>query len=180
MIKKDKDSYVSEAAKIGENVRIGYGAYIENNTIIEDNVEIEQHTIIYSGSSIGEGTIIGPFCIIGHPTKIELQKWDFSVTSPKVKDLIVKEPITRIGPRSIIRSRTIVYRHVIVGERFRTGHNAPNREHTTIGDRVIIDTHTTLDGYVKIGKKAMIQTQCYIVQSVRRRARRRGCPSYPN
>jgi acetyltransferase-like isoleucine patch superfamily enzyme len=167
MIKKNKDCYVSEAAKIGENVRIGHGVYIEDNTIIEDNVKIEHHSVICSGSIIGEGTVIGPFCIIGHPTKMELQKWDFSVTNPKVKDLIVKEPITRIGPRSIIRSGTVVYRHVIVGEGLRTGHNVLIREHTIIGDRVILGTRTTLDGYIKIGKKTMIQTQCYVAQSVR-------------
>jgi len=167
MIRRNSHSYVSKAAKLGKNVKIGYGAYVEDNAVIGDNVTIGHYAVIHSGSIIGEETIIGPFCIIGHPTKVELQKWDFSATSPKVKDLIVKEPITRIGPKSTIRPGTVVYRHVTIGERLRTGHNALIREHTTIGDRVIIGTRATLDGYIEIGKGTMVQTQCYIAQSVR-------------
>jgi len=166
-MRRNKPSYVSEGAQLGKNVKIGYGAYVEDNTIIGDNVIVGHHAIIHRGSVIGDGTIIGSFCIIGHPTKVELQKWDFSVTSPKVKDLIIKEPITKIGPESIIRSGTIIYRYVVIGEKLRTGHNALIREHTTIGDRVIIGTQATLDGYIRIGDKSMIQTQCYIAQSVR-------------
>lgn len=167
MIRKNKHSYVSEVAQLGENVKIGYGAYIEDNTLIGDNVTIGHYAVIHSGSIIDNGTVIEPFCVIGHPTKAELQRWDFSAISPKVKDLIVKEPVTRVGPGSIIRSGTVIYRCVIIGEKLRTGHNALIREHTTIGDRVVIGTRATLDGYVKIGEKSMIQTQCYIAQSVR-------------
>lgn len=167
MIRRNKRSYTSESAQLGKNIKIGYGAYIEDNAVIGDNVTIGHHAVIHSGSIIGDDTTVGSFCIIGHPTKVELQRWDFSAISPKVKDLIVKEPITRIGSGSIIRSGTVIYRHVIVGEKLRTGHNALIREHTTIGDRVVIGTQATLDGYIKIGEKSMIQTQCYIAQSVR-------------
>ena len=167
MMGRNKHSYVSGGAQLGKNVKIGYGAYVEDNAVIGDNVTIGHHSIIYSGSIIGEETVIGSFCVIGHPTKMELQKWDFSATSPKVKDMIINEPITRIGPKSIIRSGTIIYRYVIIGERLRTGHDALIREHTTIGDRVVVGTRATLDGYLKVGDGTMIRTQCYIAQSVK-------------
>lgn len=164
---KNKHCYVGNNAKLGDNVKIGYGTYIEDNTVIGDNVTIGHHAIIYGGSIIGDNTVIEPFCVIGHPTKMELQRWDFSATSPKVKDLIVEDPVTRIGEDSIIRTGTVIYRHVITGRKLRTGHNVLVREHTTLGDEVVVGTQAMLDGYIKVGDKSMIQSQCYVAQSVR-------------
>jgi acetyltransferase-like isoleucine patch superfamily enzyme len=159
--------HVGNKAKLGNNVKIGFGAYVEDDVVIGNNVIIGPHALIYNGSVIGDSTIIEPYCIIGHPTKMEVQKWDFSTTSPKVKDLIVEKPTTIIGEDSIIRSGTVIYKHVIIGKSLRTGHSALIREHTTIGDEVIIGTHAILDGYIKVGNKSMVQSQCYVAQSVR-------------
>ena len=145
----------------------GFKAYVEDEAKIGDNVSIGRFAEILSGSAIGNNCVIGSRCIIGHPSKLELQKADFSATSPKVSDLIVKEPLTKIGDWSIIRSGSIIYRHVVVGKSLRTGHSALIREHVTIGDNCIVGTQAILDGYIRVGNGSMIQSQCYVSQSVR-------------
>lgn len=152
---------------MGRKAEIGSEAYVDDKAQIGNNVSIGRFAEILSGSIIGDNCIIGSRCIIGHPSKLQLQKADFSATSPKVSDLIVKEPITKIGEGSIIRSGSTIYKHVVIGEKLRTGHNVVIREHVTIGDNCVIGTHTILDGYIKVGRNSMIQSKCYVTQSVR-------------
>jgi acetyltransferase-like isoleucine patch superfamily enzyme len=89
------------------------------------------------------------------------------MSSPKVTAFLIKDPVTRIGERSIIRSGSTIYKHVVIGRKLRTGHGVLIREHVTLGDNCVIGTQAILDGYVKVGDKSMIQSQCYIAQSVR-------------
>ncbi len=152
---------------MGQKVEVGFGAYVADETVIGNNVKIGPHTLILSGSIIRDRCIIGGHCTIGHPPKIDLQKVDFSATSPKVKDLVIKDSATRIGENSIIRSGSAIYKHVMIGKKIRTGHNVLIREHTRIGNNCVIGTQAVLDGYIEIGNKSMIQSQCYIAQSVR-------------
>ena len=164
---RTKHYYIEDNVKLGDNVRIGYGAYIEDGSIIGNDVTIGPHAIVCSGSIIKDHTLVEALCVIGHPAKVETQKWDFSATSPKVRDLMVRDSMTIIGEGSIVRSGSVIYKHVVAGKRLRTGHNVLIREHTTLGDKVIVGTQATLDGYIKVGDKSMIQGQCYLAQSVR-------------
>jgi len=68
----------------------------------------------------------------------------------------------QLGSDCIVRARTIIYGDVIIGDGFRTGHNALIREHTTIGDYVLVGTGTVIDGEVSIGSYVSIQTAVYI------------------
>ncbi len=67
-----------------------------------------------------------------------------------------------LGSGCIIRAQTIIYGDVIIGDGFRTGHNALIREYTTIGDYVLVGTGTVIDGQVSIGDYVSIQTGVYI------------------
>jgi len=144
-----KKAYVQDGAKIGDNVSLGPFAQILSESIVENNC------------------VIGSHCVIGHPSKLELQKIDFSATSLKVAGFLVKECVTKIGEGSIVRSGSTVYNHVVIGKNVRTGHNVLVREHVTLGDHCIVGTQAILDGYIKVGNRSMIQSQCYIAQSVR-------------
>jgi acetyltransferase-like isoleucine patch superfamily enzyme len=68
----------------------------------------------------------------------------------------------RLGSDCIVRAQTIIYGDVVIGDGFRTGHNALIREHTTIGDYVLVGTGTVIDGQVSIGDYVSIQTGVYI------------------
>lgn len=71
-----------------------------------------------------------------------------------------KPPI--IGKNSVIRSNSIIYNDVVIGDNFRTGHNVVIRENTNIGDDVLIGTNTVIEGDVIIGSDVSIQSNVYI------------------
>lgn len=69
-----------------------------------------------------------------------------------------------IGREPTIRSGTVVYADVEIGDRFTTGHGALVREHTTIGDDVLVGTHAVVDGHCTIGDGSVLQTGVYLPQ----------------
>lgn len=69
---------------------------------------------------------------------------------------------TVVGSGSRIRSGTRVYCDVEIGARFTTGHDALVREHTTVGDDVLLGTKSVLDGHVTVGSDVSIQTGVYV------------------
>lgn len=71
-----------------------------------------------------------------------------------------KEPI--VGKNPLIRSNTVIYNDVVIGDDFRTGHNVLVRENTTIGDDVLIGTNTVIEGNCVLGDNISIQSNVYI------------------
>ena len=71
-----------------------------------------------------------------------------------------KAPV--IGKNYTIRSNSIIYDDVVIGDNFRTGHNVVIRENTNIGDDVLIGTNTVIEGDVVIGNDVSIQSNVYI------------------
>lgn len=69
---------------------------------------------------------------------------------------------TRIGSNSKIRSGTIIYADVEIGERCETGHRVTIREETTIGNSVLLGTNVVVDGRVTIGSRVSLQTGVYL------------------
>ena len=163
----EKRIIIGKNVKLGSNVHFEDGVYVEDGTKIGDNVRVGAFAQILYGSVIEDDCVIGSHCIIGHFSKFELQKTDFSMTSPKVAEFVIKDPVTRIGEGSIIRSGSTIYKHVVIGRKLRTGHGALIREHVTLGDNCIVGTQAILDGYIKVASKSMIQSQCYVTQSVK-------------
>lgn len=71
-----------------------------------------------------------------------------------------QEPV--IGADATIRSGTIIYDDVVIGDRFSTGHGALVRELTEIGDDVLVGTNATIDGKTTIGSNVSLQTGAYV------------------
>ncbi len=67
-----------------------------------------------------------------------------------------------IGDKALIRSGTVIYANVEIGNNFRTGHKALVRENTRIGDNVLLGTNSVIDGSCKLGNNISIQTAAYI------------------
>ncbi len=68
----------------------------------------------------------------------------------------------RLGEGGIVRAHTIIYGDVTIGAGFKNGHHALIREHTVIGDYVLVGTAAILDGRITIGDYVSIQSQVYI------------------
>jgi acetyltransferase-like isoleucine patch superfamily enzyme len=71
-------------------------------------------------------------------------------------------PKTRIGDNGVVRSGTIIYCDVTIGQNFKCGHNVLIRETTTIGNNVLVGTNTVIDGRTSIGCNVSIQSSVYI------------------
>lgn len=69
---------------------------------------------------------------------------------------------TEIGDDATIRSGTIVYAAVEIGDGFSTGHNVLVREETRLGDDVLAGTNTVIDGQVIAGSRVSLQTGVYV------------------
>jgi len=72
-----------------------------------------------------------------------------------------EKPI-QIGDRARIRSGSVVYAGVEIGDDFTTGHDAVLRERTVIGDEVVIGTKTVIDGNTVVGDRTSLQTGVYV------------------
>ena len=75
--------------------------------------------------------------------------------------------MTTIGDRATIRSGTIIYGDVVIGDDFTTGHGAVVREETTLGDDVLVGTNTVIDGDTVVGSHVSMQTGVYVPRQTR-------------
>lgn len=69
---------------------------------------------------------------------------------------------TVVGAGARIRSGSILYTDVVVGEGFVTGHDVLVRELTTVGEDVVLGTKSVLDGSVTVGSNVSVQTGVYV------------------
>jgi len=104
--------------------------------------------IKYGANCVGSGAQIYEPVTIGFPSRENMRLSGFAGTV--------------IGKYSIIRSGTIIYCDVNIGDFFQTGHNVVIRENTLIGNKVSIGTATIIDGCSVIGDNVNIQTGVYI------------------
>ncbi len=135
--------------------------------MIEDDVKIGAYTVIHSHAKIKSNVTLGSHCVIGHPSKSELIGIDYSYKDPKLKDLIIRDPVTIIGEGSVVRSGSIIYTHTKAGKKLGTGHHAIIREHTNLEEYCLVGSHTVLNGYSRFGERTRINTGCALPQSMR-------------
>lgn len=68
----------------------------------------------------------------------------------------------RLGRGARIRAGSIIYADVVAGAGLQTGHHVLVREHTRIGDQVVLGTNTVVDGQATIADFVKIESNCYI------------------
>jgi len=69
-----------------------------------------------------------------------------------------------IGAHSTIRSGSVIYQKVKIGDHFETGHHMIIREENQIGDSVSIWGNTCIDYGCRIGNRVKIHTNSYVAQ----------------
>jgi acetyltransferase-like isoleucine patch superfamily enzyme len=104
--------------------------------------------IEYGINQTGEGLQVFEPVTLGFPSRNNIGKTGFAGTT--------------IGKDAVLRSGTIIYCDVIIGDRFQSGHNVMIREKTRIGDRVSIGTSVVIDGNTNIGSDVSLQSMVYI------------------
>lgn len=102
----------------------------------------------YGQNTIGNGAQIFEPVVLGFPSREYLGKTHF--------------PGTVIGANAVLRTGTVIYCTVTIGDNFSTGHNVIIREKTTIGDNTAIGTATIIEGTTTIGSNVRIQSMVFI------------------
>lgn len=70
----------------------------------------------------------------------------------------------RIGKDAVIRSGSVIYQGVTIGDGFQTGHGVVVREENVIGDGVSIWNNTTIDYGCRIGNHVKLHCNIYVAQ----------------
>jgi len=104
--------------------------------------------IEYGINKTGENLQVFEPVTLGFPSRDNIGKTGFAGTT--------------IGKDAVLRSGTIIYCDVTIGNRFQSGHNVMIREKTRIGDRVSIGTSVVIDGNTRIGNDVSLQSMAYI------------------
>ena len=97
----------------------------------------------------------------GETTPITENPKDFDNVTIGVKYKFRSQPPT-IGKNPLIRSNSVIYNDVNIGNNFKTGHGTVIRENTNIGDDVLVGTNTVIEGHTSIGSNVSIQSNVYI------------------
>lgn len=128
-----------------------------HDVTIGNNVIIGQGSIIYPNVVIGDNTIVGPYCTLGEPTGSFYSESSASVEKHNFKK-------TAIGPNSVIRSYSIIYEDVEIGEGFQSGHKVTIREKTSIGNNCSIGTQTDIQDHVNLQNYIRIHSNVFMGQ----------------
>lgn len=113
--------------------------------------------MVLGSSMIGEDTLIGEFVCVGYPKKEKILK-----TVRGVEDLDEFSAGSRIGSKCIVRSHSIIYEEVEIGDYVETGHGVLIREQSRIGVNSRIGSFSQLDGSVEVGSNVSIQSGVYL------------------
>lgn len=69
-----------------------------------------------------------------------------------------------LGPRSRVRSGSVIYAGTAIGADLQTGHNVLIREENRIGDGLQIWSHSVIDYGCVLGNRVLIHCQVYVCQ----------------
>ncbi len=175
----EQPSFVSDSAKIGEDIYIGAFTYIGDNvklgknvkifpnSYIGDNVTIGDNTIVFSGGKVYSDCIIGNNCVINSGAIIGADGFGFAPNEkgeyskvPQIGNVILEDFVDIGAGTTIDRATlgsTIIRRGVKLDNQIQIAHNVE------IGKNTVIAAQTGVAGSTKIGENCQIGGQVGIV-----------------
>lgn len=175
----EQPSFISESAKIGQNVYVGAFSYIGQNCTIGDNTKIYpnvsisdactigKNCTIYSGAIIYHNTIMGDGCTIHGNAVIGADGFGFApqadgtfATIPQLGNVVLENNVS-IGANATVdratMGSTILREGVKLDNLVQIAHNVE------IGKNTVIAAQSGVAGSGKIGDNCMIGGQVAIV-----------------
>jgi len=157
------DVYIGAFTYVGDNVRVGNNVKIFPNAYIGDNVTIGNDTIIFSGAKIYTETIIGNNCVINSGVIIGADGFGFVPDEtgeyskvPQIGNVIIEDYVDIGAATTIDRATlgsTIIRRGVKLDNQIQIAHNVE------IGKNTVIAAQTGIAGSTKIGENCQIGGQ---------------------
>jgi acetyltransferase-like isoleucine patch superfamily enzyme len=102
--------------------------------------------LIYPNVEIGAGTVVQEGAIVGEPPR--------GAAPGQLR--------TRVGAGGVIRSGTVIYAGVEIGDRFNSGHGALIREDNRIGNDCSVGTNAVLEAGNRIGDRTRVHSGCFL------------------
>ncbi|WP_102399915.1 acyltransferase [Haloimpatiens massiliensis] len=146
-------NYISQTAKLGNDVQIGRFSVIEDCVTIGENCIIGNNVVIHKGTTIGNNVRIDDNTVIGkEPMRAvnSIFKNDKKFSSCKIND------------ECLIGAGTIIYVGCEIGSKTLVADLAVIREDVTIGERTIIGKGATIENFCNVGSNCKIQTNVYL------------------
>lgn len=134
------------------------GVYIGRRVKLGERVLIGPNVKIFGPTVVGDDSRLDRFVVVGYPVRRKLL--EAGSFSNDVLDALSDGAV--IGRGCLLRSFTVVYERVRMGNGVETGHHVLVREETVVGDNVRIGSGTIIDGRVEIGAGTVIQSQAYL------------------
>ena len=157
--------YVGEFAFIGENAKVGNNVKIYPQVYIGDNVVVGDNTTLFSGVKIYSENHIGKNCIIHSGTVIGSDGFRFSPQAeqkkiPQIGNVVIEDDV-EIGANCAIDRATLGSTILRKGVKFdNLVHIAHNVE---IGENSYLAAHCVVAGSTKIGKNCMLSGQVGVI-----------------
>ena len=172
-------SFISDNAKIGNDVYVGAFAYIADgaeigdnvqiypNSYIGDNVKIGEGTIVYSGVHIYRDCIVGKHCTLHSGAIIGADGFGFAPNSennyqkvPQIGNTVLEDHVSIGANTTVDRATlgsTVIKKGVKLDNLVQIGHNV------VVGDNTVMAAQVGIAGSTKLGKNIMIGGQVGIV-----------------
>jgi UDP-3-O-[3-hydroxymyristoyl] glucosamine N-acyltransferase len=171
--------YISESAKLGENIFIGAFTYIGNNVTVGNNVKLFPQVYIGNNASVGDNAVLFPGvkihhdCVIGESVTIHAgsvigsdgfgfapqQDGSFKKI-PQIGNVVVEDNV-EIGANATIDRATIGSTLIKAGAKqdnlIQIAHNVE------VGNNTVIAAQAGISGSTKLGSNVMIGGQAGIV-----------------
>jgi len=146
-------NFISDKAKLGENIIFDKNVIIEDNVTIGVNCRLGYNVVIRKETIIGDNVRIDDNTIIG--------KYPMRASLSIFKEELNLSP-THIGNNCLIGANTVIYIGSTISNNVLIADLASVRENTTTGEYTIIGRGVTIENYVKIGKCCKLESECYI------------------
>jgi UDP-3-O-[3-hydroxymyristoyl] glucosamine N-acyltransferase len=167
-------TFVSDTAKVGEDIYIGAFSYISDYVTIGDNVQIYPQVHIGDGCTIGDNVIlypgvkiyagckIGNNCIIHSGAVIGSDGFGFAPENGEYKKIpqmgiVVIEDDVEIGANTTVdravMDATVIHRGVKLDNLIQVAHNVE------IGANTVMASQVGISGSTKVGEQCMIGGQ---------------------
>jgi acetyltransferase-like isoleucine patch superfamily enzyme len=146
-------NFISDKAKLGENIIFAKNVIIEDDVNIGDNCSLSYNVVIKKGTTIGNNVRIDDNTVIGkYPMRASLSIFK------EEKNL---SP-THIGDNCLIGANTVIYIGSDISNNVLVADLASIRENTVISEYTIVGRGVTIENFVKIGKRCKLESECYI------------------
>jgi acetyltransferase-like isoleucine patch superfamily enzyme len=146
-------NFISDTAKLGDNVTVGRFTVVEEDVVIGDNCMIGHNVCIHRGTKIGNNVRIDDNTVIG--------KTPMRAVNSIMKDEKELEPAV-ISEGCLIGAGVIIYCGCKIGSRTLVADLSTIRENVEIGEKTIIGRGVAVENYCKVGSNCKLETNVYL------------------